>query len=87
MFDKYPSRNKWVVLGDMVELGENGKEEHEKWLQQMGFLSDEDCYRYMYEKTENGEISLLFGGSLEFQEYSKKRKGVEKLSKSLERFK
>ena len=30
MFDKYPSKNKWVVLGDMIELGNEEKEEHEK---------------------------------------------------------
>jgi UDP-N-acetylmuramoyl-tripeptide--D-alanyl-D-alanine ligase len=30
MFDKYPSKNKWVVLGDMIELGEEEKIEHEK---------------------------------------------------------
>jgi len=30
MFNKYPSKNKWLVLGDMIELGINEKEEHEK---------------------------------------------------------
>jgi UDP-N-acetylmuramoyl-tripeptide--D-alanyl-D-alanine ligase len=30
MFDEYPARNKWLILGDMIELGENEKEEHEK---------------------------------------------------------
>ncbi|MDP2586073.1 MAG: cyanophycin synthetase [Candidatus Levybacteria bacterium] len=30
MFDKYPSENKWIVLGDMIELGAREKEEHEK---------------------------------------------------------
>ena len=30
MLDKYPSKNKWLVLGDMVELGTREKEEHEK---------------------------------------------------------
>lgn len=30
MFDKYPSKNKWLVLGDMIELGNEEKEEHEK---------------------------------------------------------
>ena len=30
MFGKYPSANKWLVLGDMTELGEKEKEEHEK---------------------------------------------------------
>jgi len=30
MFDKYPSKNKWVVLGDMIELGIKEKEEHGK---------------------------------------------------------
>jgi UDP-N-acetylmuramoyl-tripeptide--D-alanyl-D-alanine ligase len=29
MFDKYPSEKKWLVLGDMVELGSREKEEHE----------------------------------------------------------
>lgn len=30
MFDKYPAENKWIVLGDMIELGDEEKEEHEK---------------------------------------------------------
>ena len=30
MFGKYPSENKWIVLGDMIELGNEEREEHEK---------------------------------------------------------
>jgi len=30
MFDEYPSKNKWLVLGDMIELGTREREEHEK---------------------------------------------------------
>lgn len=30
MFEKYPSDNKWIVLGDMIELGDEEKEEHKK---------------------------------------------------------
>ncbi len=30
MFNEYPSKNKWLVLGDMIELGIKEKEEHEK---------------------------------------------------------
>jgi UDP-N-acetylmuramoyl-tripeptide--D-alanyl-D-alanine ligase len=30
MFDQYPSKNKWLVLGDMIELGNQEKMEHEK---------------------------------------------------------
>ena len=30
MFDNYPSENKWIVLGDMIELGIREKKEHEK---------------------------------------------------------
>jgi UDP-N-acetylmuramyl pentapeptide synthase len=30
MFDKYPAKNKWVVLGDMIELGNKEREGHEK---------------------------------------------------------
>lgn len=30
MFNQYPSKNKWLVLGDMIELGNEEKEEHEK---------------------------------------------------------
>lgn len=30
MFDKYPGKFKWIVLGDMIELGDEEKEEHEK---------------------------------------------------------
>lgn len=30
MFSKYPAKHKWVVIGDMLELGNLEKEEHEK---------------------------------------------------------
>lgn len=30
MLDKYPSKNKWIVLGDMIELGKEEKKEHEE---------------------------------------------------------
>ncbi len=30
MFKKYPGINKWLILGDMVELGEEEQKEHEK---------------------------------------------------------
>lgn len=30
MFEEYPADTKWLVLGDMIELGEKEKEEHEK---------------------------------------------------------
>ncbi len=30
MFNLYPSVNKWVVIGDMIELGNEEQEEHEK---------------------------------------------------------
>jgi len=30
MFDKYPAKNKWLVLGDMIELGTREVGEHEK---------------------------------------------------------
>lgn len=30
MFDIYPSNKKWLVLGDMIELGKEEQEEHEK---------------------------------------------------------
>lgn len=30
MFDLYPSNKKWLVLGDMIELGDEEQEEHEK---------------------------------------------------------
>lgn len=30
MFDKYPGKFKWIVLGDMIELGDEEKKEHEK---------------------------------------------------------
>ncbi len=30
MFNSYPSENKWLVLGDMIELGDEEKREHEK---------------------------------------------------------
>lgn len=30
MFNNFPAENKWLVLGDMIELGSKEKEEHEK---------------------------------------------------------
>jgi UDP-N-acetylmuramoyl-tripeptide--D-alanyl-D-alanine ligase len=30
MFEKYPSGKKWAVIGDMIELGKEEQEEHEK---------------------------------------------------------
>lgn len=30
MFEKYSGKNKWVVLGDIIELGNEEKDEHEK---------------------------------------------------------
>jgi len=30
MFDLYPANKKWLVLGDMIELGDEEQEEHEK---------------------------------------------------------
>ncbi len=30
MFANYPAKDKWLVLGDMIELGEREKEEHER---------------------------------------------------------
>jgi len=30
LFNQYPGKDKWVVLGDMIELGDQEKQEHEK---------------------------------------------------------
>lgn len=30
MFGRFPEKNKWIVIGDMLELGQSEKEEHEK---------------------------------------------------------
>ena len=30
LFNLYPAKEKWVILGDMIELGDEEKEEHEK---------------------------------------------------------
>ncbi len=30
MFGQYPAQNKWLVMGDMIELGEQERKEHEK---------------------------------------------------------
>ena len=30
LFEKYPGKKKWIILGDMVELGHEAQEEHEK---------------------------------------------------------
>ena len=57
MFNNYPAKNKWVVLGDMIELGDEEKEEHEKLAE---FINSMDLSRiiligprvskYMYPK-------------------------------------
>lgn len=38
MFKNYPGAKKWVVLGDMIELGDEEKEEHEKLAKIIGSL-------------------------------------------------
>jgi len=35
MFAKFPAKKKWVVIGDMMELGEEEKEEHEKLAEEL----------------------------------------------------
>lgn len=38
MFDLYPAKNKWVVLGDMIEQGREEEKEHEKLAELISLL-------------------------------------------------
>ena len=60
MFGKYPSENKWIVLGDMIELGDEEREEHEKLAElinsmnlSMVILIGPRVSKYTYPKLDN----------------------------------
>lgn len=45
MFSKIPTKNKWVILGDMIEHGESEREEHEKLAE---FILDYNFNRLLF---------------------------------------
>jgi len=66
MFDEYPSKNKWIILGDMIELGIKEKEEHEKLatiINSMNLskivLIGPRVSKYTYPKLKNAEKFLM----------------------------
>ena len=66
MFDEYPSKNKWIILGDMIELGIKEKEEHEKLatiINSMNLskivLIGPRVSKYIYPKLKNAEKFLM----------------------------
>ncbi|EKD65253.1 MAG: hypothetical protein ACD_50C00147G0001, partial [uncultured bacterium] len=66
MFEFYPSNKKWLVLGDMIELGEEEKEEHEKLAEIIGRMKLEKIIlvgprvsKYTYPKIKNAEKFLM----------------------------
>jgi UDP-N-acetylmuramoyl-tripeptide--D-alanyl-D-alanine ligase len=70
MFEKLDAQNKWVVLGDMRELGEEDKEEHERLAQLlselnlqkiilMGASINKYTYPYLKNTASNAEVLKL----------------------------
>jgi UDP-N-acetylmuramoyl-tripeptide--D-alanyl-D-alanine ligase len=39
MFDEYPSKNKWIILGDMIELGHEEEKEHQKLAKIINYMN------------------------------------------------
>jgi UDP-N-acetylmuramoyl-tripeptide--D-alanyl-D-alanine ligase len=66
MFKEYFAKNKWLVLGDMIELGEEEKEEHEKLatiLNSMNLskiiLIGPRVSKYLFPKLKNAEKFIM----------------------------
>lgn len=62
MFDQYPAQKKWLVMGDMIELGNEEKEEHEKLASIINtmkldkiILVGPRVLKYIYPKVRNAE--------------------------------
>lgn len=83
MFDKYPSKEKWVVLGDMIELGEEEQEEHEKLAEIIAnmkldkiILIGPRISKYTYPKLEQNK-------GLEVEKFTMPKDGLEYLKNNL----
>lgn len=75
MFQKYQAKKKWIVLSDMIELGEEEKEEHEKLVE---LLSKADAERIVLMGPRMGKYTYdKLVESLKLKVESYKRKGVD----------
>ena|SRR3989338_2012622 len=68
MFDQYPSDKKWLVLGDMIELGNEEKEEHERLGEFVSSMRLEKVIligprllKYAYPRLTHGHPELVSG--------------------------
>lgn len=75
MFKKYPPQNKWLVLGDMVELGKQEADEHEKLAKAVDdvnarkiILIGPRLSKYTYPKLKSSSVEK-FDGPKEALEY------------------
>lgn len=66
MFKKYPSKNKWLVLGDMIELGNEEAKEHERLAEIINsmdlnkiILIGPRVSRYTYPKIKKETVKFL----------------------------
>lgn len=73
MFDLYPSDKKWLVLGDMIELGHEEQEEHEKLAAVINsmkldkiILVGPRLLKYTYPKLKEAEKFLMPKDALDY---------------------
>lgn len=73
IFDKYPAKNKWIVLGDMIELGEKEKEEHERLAEIINsmnlskiILIGPRVSKYTYPKLKNAQRFIMPKNGLDY---------------------
>jgi len=66
MFDLYPANVKWVVLGDMIELGNEEQEEHERLADVINSMNLDKIIlvgprvsKYTYPKLKNAESFIM----------------------------
>ncbi len=78
LFEKYPKNQKWIVLGDMIELGKYEKEEHIKLAEYIKKLNPANIvfvgprlskYTYHALDKELKEKTVFFDGPAEALEY------------------
>jgi len=76
MFADFPEKKKWVVISDMLELGQEEKEEHEKLaeiLKKMNFekiiLFGKRTAKYTYEKLKKTDSVISFQKHAELKTY------------------
>lgn len=73
MFDQYPSDKKWLVLGDMIELGNEEQEEHEKLADVISSMNLDKIIlvgprvsKYTYPKIKNAEKFIMPKDALDY---------------------